>query len=131
MTTIISQLFSGYQWVGLILLFVTLVLDAIDYYSRGGEKREGFLLLENAWARRIARLAFFVGSIIFVTVHVAEVPQETNPTIYVINICGVIVMNAALEVVALVVMTLIIAAIYHTTKLVGKGIMALFFWLTE
>lgn len=129
MGTIISQLDN--QWIGLLLLFVATILDVVDYYRRGKEKRKGFLSLENVWMRRIARYAFFMGTLYFITAHFAQIPQNTSTSLYIANILFTSLINAALEVVVYVVLTIISVAIYHLVKWTWKGIKALFSWLTE
>ena len=59
---------SDVQWIGVLLLFAALMLDAVDYYNAEEEQRErhGFFELKTAWARHTAKWSFFVGTLVLV-----------------------------------------------------------------
>ena len=60
---------SDVQWIGVLLLFAALMLDAVDYYKVEEEQRErhGFFELQTTWARHTAKWSFFVGVLVLVT----------------------------------------------------------------
>ena len=128
------------QWIGVLLLFVALMLDAVDYYQAKEENRErhGFFELQTTWARHTAKWSFFVGALVLViagTLANMSMLHNDPATLIVGTIC-LIGLQIMLGAGAIILLCLLAKFCYHLSILIYcifvsiyKGLVDLCKWL--
>ena len=121
------------QWIAVILVFIASVLDVIDYdrVKSRGEKRSGFLNLENRVCRYIAKFSFLIGAVVFLAACLFYSGYEGTGVVFVANMLLAFCLEIVLGFLLYLAIVLGTTLLYRLMKWIYGVVSRLCRWLIE